>query len=254
MLYFITFFAQQLFNYFTETYQGDHLKALSLKEQLLLEAEHHPSILLRFFFKQLLKKMEQGIKLSSYLKYLGLTEPLQAIQLVDLYKMIEILGLKHTRSYPFMNLIRLSILIGLPFIIAIPCFKQHTVWILPFFLILLSINQYAWIDYKIHLLKIYLWLKNPIDYCILKGGIPQPTFIHQQQDLTIWLKSFELTQDLKKAAQLYATYYRYHGLRKAQRSRQQIVLLIDIMTLIFFWNMLDATFSQLYSTSLDSLL
>jgi hypothetical protein len=251
----ITFLGQHFFNNFSQAYQHKKLELFSLKEQLQLEAHHHPSFIARLFFKWILSKLNQGFQLSDYLRFLGLNTSGVTLELHDIHHVIELLGLNHPVPYPFMQLLRLISLIYLPLLFPKSWgHDQFGATCLILCLILLCYNQYQWINYKVHLVIIFLWLKHPIQQCHFVETIPQPTFVYDKKQLSLWKKIFDLTHDLKKAAQMYASYYRHHELRQSQRSRKLLILLIDMLMLIFFWQLIDTTFSKLYGGSFEHLL
>ncbi|NBW57203.1 hypothetical protein EBR43_05350 [bacterium] len=254
MPYLIIFLLQPVFKELTQSYGSAHLSLLSLKEQLVLESHYHPSWILRNVFNAIRKKLEEGHNIAHCLKILGIPHINHQIQLHDLYKIVELLGTQHPINYPLPALLRLGITMTIPHILSISSlnYSYHNDYCSAIFcIVILCFNQYAWIAYKINLIKIHFWLYNPFEFCFFNKNIPYPLFVKEKKYLKIWSQCFELTQDLKKSAQLFSLYYRYDGLRKAERSRRYIVVFIDVLNLVFFWNLVEANFSQLYSTNIN---
>jgi hypothetical protein len=220
---------------------------MTLKEQLSLEAEYHPSWAMRQILKLWQQEATEGRRpfFIDALSYWG--HPNQPMILEDFYTLLADMALQHPTPFPLGRVLRwlcvicLSLYLGLHHMSAI----ESLLLSLP--LVLLITELWVWGAWKQRCLVLRWWQNTPAPWTkIGSSGIPEPVFITQHSERQLWLKMWSTSPDLLIAASKFAGYWRLVQQRRHQRLRQYCAVLLDLSTLWLFMQMSNNLMYQFY--------
>ncbi len=206
----------------------------SPKDYLTLEAQHHPSWILRKLFRFLLDKLHQGKTLAQLAQPLGLFLPHHVATVFDLKNIFLALGTEHPVEYPWSLIFRLSVLC---------IFKVCTqsvvgdllLWsLIAGIAIILCKEQWDWVWYKIRLTELYCWECDLSSGLHFSEGFMRPKFLKNAWERKIWRQILQLDRDLDQSALLFSAYWRSHNLRQALLRRRGIIGVLQVSTFLLF--------------------
>lgn len=228
-------------------YFADHKQqtGLTFKHQLQLEAQFHPSFMIRTTLYAWQKIIETG-QSHSYLTYIiPWALPPWAITLDDFYEILKDIAMQHPAPLPFGSLIRFFCVYFFSKTIAPVFISSGELFLIVLPVIGLIWETWCWGSFKQLLIVLRWWQRSPGYWTKLgQNGVPEPIFLTSQSDKKLWHQMWALEPDLMITSQRFASYFLLLTRRKHQRMRQLWCLLLDVSTL---W-----LFSQMTSTLLQS--
>lgn len=224
-----------------------HQHTLSFKNQLQLEAQFHPSFIIRGTLWAWQKLIETGNS-NNYLEFLiPWSLPPWPITLDDFYELLKDVSMQHPAPLPFGSFLRFSCVYFFSRTIA-PLFLGPGELFLIFVpLAGLLWETWCWGRFKQLSVILRWWQRSPSHWSILSAhGVPEPIFLTYQSDKNLWRQMWALEPDLIITAQRFSSYFLLLGRRRHQRARQLWSILLDLSTLWLFTQMSSTLLQSLY--------
>lgn len=230
-------------------YLAEHKQqhTLSFKNQLQLEAQFHPSFIIRGTLALWQKIIATGQSHNYVASVLPWKLPPWPMTLDDFYDLLKDMSMQHPAPLPLGSLLRFACV----------CVFSRTitpVYLGPgeLFLILLPLagllwELWCWGRFKQLTVILRWWQRSPGHWSILGAkGIPEPIFLTAHADKTLWHQMWALEPDLLITAQQFSSYFLLLGRRRHQRARQLWSVLLDLSTLWLFTQMSSSLLQNFY--------
>lgn len=220
---------------------------LSFKDRLELEAQFHPSWMLRLFLWRWVVLVRQGYSLKKLLHFLPWALPSWELTLEDFSEILGHVVSKHPQPLPLGSLIRWLCVVGFA-LFATPFSVTDGEIVLCFLPLLgLAYELWCWGRWKQTLIVLSWWQRSPAQWSVLgPHGYPEPLFLSTKQDRRLWQRIWVIEPELYNCARRFAEYFTLVQRRRHHRARQFLGLMLDLSTLWLFTQMSSQLLQQFY--------
>ncbi len=223
-----------------------HHSDLSLKEYFDLESRYHPSMLVRFFFRYIYKKLEQGMSLTQVGSHFGFSFDSPFITIEHFQKIFYLLSQSHPCPYPYMSLFRFLIVSVFAYSQKILSLYDEKMILVLLLCCMVFYEWWSWLDYRVYIAKLFMTSTDPKKDMQFIDSIPSPQYLRTRYEKNMWKDLYQISHSLDKTLMLYQYYWGVFKKRDCVSRRRYIGAIIDIAMLIFFVMTLVLLLEQSY--------